>query len=145
MDTDYAIDLEAIFKVISEAEVIVFRFVTVPQRLLFDTRHTEMDGPLLKSIPRATSLEDRFRALKRLRPRFKIPDRITAVWWPKYAGSLKGTGVLERIQRRMAQEGYPQLAEAVEEVLRDLCRQEQAEAQRAITGAGYHTLWERKA
>lgn len=145
MDTDYAIDLESIFKVIAEAEVIVFRFVTVSQRLLFDTRHTEMDGPLLKSIPRARSLDDRFRALKRLRPRFMVPERITAVWWPKYTGSLKETGVLERIQRRMSQEGYPQLAEAVEEVLQDLRRQEKAEEQKAITGAGYHTLWERKA
>ncbi len=145
MDTDYAIDLEAIFEIIAKAEVITFRFVTVSPRLLFDTRHTESDSPLLTTIPRATSLEHRFRALKQLRPRFKVPERITAIWWPKYASSLKNSGVFERIQRRLSEEGYPQLADSAEAVLRDLCQQEHVETQNAITGTGYHALWERKA
>jgi len=145
MDTDYAIDLGAVFAVIDNAEVIIFRFVTIPQRLLFDARHSDVEGPLLKTIPRATSLEERARALKQLRPRFNIPERITAIWWPKYVRSLQGSSVWGHIQRRMAQEGYPQLADASEEVLRDLCQRERAETLNAITGAGYHTLWERKA
>lgn len=63
METDYAIDLGAVFQVIDNAEVIIFRFVAIPQRLLLDARHTEMEGPLLKAVPRATSLEERFKAL----------------------------------------------------------------------------------
>ena len=145
MDTDYAIDLGAVFEVIDNAEVIIFRFVTIPQRLLFDARHSDAEGPLLKTIPRAASLEERFRALKQLRPRFKIPERITAIWWPKYVRSLQESSVWGHIQRRMTQEGYPQLADAAEEVLRELCQRERAETLNAITGAGYHTLWERKA
>ena len=145
MDTDYAIDLGAVFEVIDNAEVIIFRFVTIPQRLLFDARHTDVEGPLLRTVPRATSLEERFKTLKQLRPRFKIPERITAIWWPKYIRSLEDSGVWQRIQRRMAQAGYPRLADAAEEVLRELCLLERAEIFNAITGAGYHTLWERKA
>src|SRR3989304_3520131 len=118
MDTDYAIDLGAVFEVIDGAEVIIFRFVTIPQRLLFDARHTDVEGPLLRTVPRATSLEERFKALKQLRPRVKIPERITAIWWPKYIHSLEDSGVWRRIQRRMAQAGYPRLADAAEEVLR---------------------------
>jgi len=144
MDTDYAIDLGAVFEVIDKAEVIVFRFVTIPQRLLFDARHSDVEGPLLKTVPRATSQEERFRTLNQLRPRFRTPDRITAIWWPKYIRTLGESGVWGRIQRRMAQAGYPGLADAAEEVMRDLCLQEQAEIYNAIAGVGYHTLWERK-
>lgn len=145
MDTDYPIDLGAVFQVIDTAEVIIFRFVTIPQRLLFDARHSDAEGPFLKPVPRATSLEERFKALKQLRPRFRIPERITAIWWPKYVHSLEACGVWQRIQRRMAQEGYPRLADAAQEVMRELCLRERAETYNAITGVGYHTLWERRA
>ncbi len=145
MDTDYAIDLGAVFDVIDNAEVITFRFVTVQQRLLFDTRHSETDGPILKLVPRAGSLAERFKAIKQLRPRFKLPDKITAVWWPKYVHSLVDTGVWERVVRRIDQAGYPQAAVEAEETLRELVQRERAEMYNAITGNGYHTLWQRPA
>jgi len=143
MDTDYAIDLGAIFDVIDKAEVITFRFVTVQQRLLFDARHTEGDGPLLTLVPRATSLAERFKAIKQLRPRFKLPDRITAVWWPKYVHSLVDSGVWERVVRRIDEAGYPRVAAEAEETLRELVQRERAETYNAITGSGYHTIWQR--
>ena len=145
MDTDYAIDLEAVFEVIDSADVIIFRFVTIPQRLLFDGRHNDAEGPFLKTVPRATSLEERFKALKQLRPRFKIPEKISAIWWPKYMHSLQDSGVWERLLGRLTREGYPRLADAAEEVMRELCQRERVEILNAITGTGYHTLWERKA
>ncbi len=145
MDTDYAIDLGAVFEVIDSAEVIIFRFVTLPQRLLFDARHSDTEGPLLTTVPRAASLEERFKALKQLRPAFKVPERVTAIWWPKYIHSLEENGVWQRLQRRMAQEGYPRLADAAADVLQELCKRERAEIFNAVTGTGYHTLWERKA
>ncbi|HLB26075.1 MAG TPA: hypothetical protein VJN32_00375, partial [Dehalococcoidia bacterium] len=89
MDTDNPIDLRAVFEVIDSAEVITFRFVTMPQRLLFDTRHNEMEGPLLALVPRAASLEERVKAIRKLRPRFRVPEKISAVWWPKYVHTLE--------------------------------------------------------
>ncbi len=145
MDTDYAIDLGAVFEVIDSAEVIVFRFVTVPQRLLFDARQSEKEGPLLRTVPRANSLEERVKALKELRPRFKIPEKISAIWWPKYIESLQTSGVWGRVLRRISQEGYAGLAEPAGDVLRELCQRERGEIFNAITGAGYHTLWEHRA
>lgn len=143
MDTDYAIDLEAIFAVIERAEVIIFRFVTIPQRLLFDGRYSESESPLLKVVPRATSLQERFKAIKQLRPRFRLPEKITAIWWPKYVHSLAECGVWERILRRIGASGFPQAAEEAQEVLRELQQRERAELLNAITGAGYYSLWER--
>ena len=43
MDIDCPLDLRAVFEVIDSAEVITLRFVTLPHRLLFDTRHNEME------------------------------------------------------------------------------------------------------
>jgi len=43
MDIDSPINLRAVFEVIDSAEVITFRFVTMPHHLLLDTRHNEME------------------------------------------------------------------------------------------------------
>ena len=141
MDTDYGIDFEAIFEVIASAEVITFRFVTVPQRLLFDARHTQLEGPFLRLVPQAASLEERFKAIKQLRPRFKLPEKITGIWWPRYARSLVDTGVWERVLARIRNTTFPQAADQCDEVLRELIQREQAEILNAITGKGYHTVW----
>ncbi len=143
MDTDSPIDLRAVFEVIDSAEVITFRFVTIPQRLLFDTRHNEMEGPLLRLVPRASSLEERFKAIKQLRPRFRLPEKVSAVWWPKYVHSLADCGAWDRILRRIGACGYPQIADRAADVLREMELKERAELYNAITGAGYHSLWQR--
>jgi hypothetical protein len=145
MDTDYAIDLNAIFEVIGTAEVVVFRFVTVPQRLLFDARHGERDYPLLATVPPARSLQERVEELKRMRPRFKVPEKLLAIWWPKYIHSLEGTGAWARIVERLAKEGCPEPKEQAQVVLRELLQRERAESRNAITGVNYHCLWEHRA
>jgi hypothetical protein len=145
MDSDYGIDFAAIFEVIDTAEVITFRFITIPQRLLFDARHTEVEGPLVRLVPRASSLEERFKAIKQLRPRFRLPDKITAIWWPRYVDSLVECGVWERILKRVRELGYPELADQFEETIKELIRKERAEILNAVTGAGYQSLWERAA
>ena len=142
MDTDNPIDLRAVFEVIDSAEVITFRFVTMPQRLLFDTRHNEMEGPLLALVPRAASLEERVKAIRKLRPRFRVPEKISAVWWPKYVHTLEDRGAWDRILRRIGACGYPQVADRAAAVLREMHKRERAELRNAITGAGYYTLWE---
>jgi len=141
MDTDNSIDLRAVFEVIDSAEVITFRFVTIPHRLLFDTRHNEMDGPLLALVPRAASQEERVKAIGQMRPRFRIPEKISAVW-PKYVHSLREYGAWDRIPRRIGGCDHPQIADRAVDVLRELEMKERAEMCNAIRGAGYHTLWE---
>jgi len=142
MDTDNPIDLRAVFEVIDSAEVITFRFVTIPHRLLFDTRHNEMEGPLLALVPRAASLQERVKAIRQLRPRFPVPEKISAVWWPKYVRSLEQYGAWDRILRRIGACGYPQIADRALDVFRRMEMKERAELYNAITGAGYYSLWE---
>ena len=144
MDNDFAIDLDAILDAVEKADVVTIRFLIVPHRLLIDTRHSDVEGPLVKVVPRARSLEGRFKAIKQLRPHFRLPDQITAVWWPKRVEGLVSAGIWERIVRRVSDSGFPDAAEECEKVLHDLICQEQAEISNAVTGAGYQSLWQRE-
>jgi hypothetical protein len=141
MDNLYHLDLDAILNTVRGADVVAFRFVTVQERLLLDNRHSEVDPPMVKLVPKVNSAEERFKSLKVLRPRFKLPGKITAIWWPRYIDSLVETGVWGAIVQRMVDDGYPAAAAECDEVLGELRRMECDEMQDAIGGAGYRTLW----
>jgi hypothetical protein len=141
MDNEYRIDYGEIMKTLRNAEVVLFRFVTVPQRLLVDFRASDVDGPLVKVVPRAKDAEDRFKSLKALRPRFRLPQKISAIWWPRYVERLVDDGVWDAIAKRIADAGYPTAAEETAIVLEELRRMERDEHANAIGGEGYRTLW----
>jgi hypothetical protein len=143
MEMGYPVDLRAVFGVIDSAEVIIFRFVTTPQCLLFDARHNGVEGPLLRVVGPVESPKERFKSIKKLRPRFRLPEKVAAVSWPKYVQSLADCGAWERILRRIGSCGYPEIADRAGDVLRDMEMKERAEFLNAIIGAGYHSLWER--
>jgi hypothetical protein len=141
MDNEYRLDYSEILKTVRNADVILFRFVTAPQRLLLDYRTNDLDGPLLKVVPRAKDAEDRFKSLKILRPRFRLPQKISAVWWPRYVDRLVEDGIWDAIVKRVSDLGYEQIAEESAIILEELRRMERAELANAIGGEGYRTLW----
>jgi len=144
VDNEFAIDLPQILEIVNNADVIIFRFWVVHQRLLFDARYSESEGPLVKVVPRARSAGERFRAIKELRPRFRLPDKITAIWWPRSVRSLITTGVWDAICQRVARTGSLQSLEQCREALSELLRLERTETIHAILGHdSYHTLWAR--
>lgn len=141
MDNAYRLDVGEILRTVRGADVIVVRFVTVPERLLCDYRTNDVDAPMLKLVPRAASAEDRFKSLKQLRPRFKLPQKITAIFWPYHIHSLQDHGVWQAIVQRVVDAGYPAVAAECEQVYEELRRMERAEMFNAIAGEGYRTLW----
>lgn len=141
MDNAYNVDYGEILRTVRKAEVVTFRFVTVPHRLLIDNRYTEIDPPLVKLVPRAASAEDRFKSLKMLRPRFKLPDKISAIWWPRYISSLEEHGVWDALVERIGGAGFGEAARECDDILRELHRMEREELSNAIAGEGYRTLW----
>lgn len=141
MDNEYRLDYGEILKTVRNAEVVLFRFVTLPQRLLIDNRTSDVDAPMLKVVPRAKDAADRFKSLKMLRPRFRLPQKISAVWWPRYVERLTEDGVWEAILQRVIDAGHPETAEEAAIVLEELGRMERAELANAIGGEGYRTLW----
>ncbi len=145
MDNDPGIDIAEVIGAIGAAEVMTFRFVIVGQRVLVDMRTSEIDGPMVKIVQRASSAEERFRSLKQLRPRFRLPDRIATISWPRYVASLGSCGVWDALLRRIAGTGFPQAAEDARRLFEELCSLERDEIRNAISGKGFETLWECKA
>ena len=143
MDNDFILDDEEIKKTISEAEVVTFRFVLIGERLLIDNRASEVDPPLVKLLPRATSAEDPCRSLKKLRPRFRLPEKISAIWWPESVESMVNRSIWGAIVQRIEDAGFHEAAEECESVLEELRASERRELHNALTGEGCQALWER--
>src|SRR5881398_1335572 len=81
MTADYGIDLDEVRRVVDAAEVLVIRFSVTNRRLLVDARANKDEGPMIKVVPQAHSAEERFRSVKMLRPRFRVPQRILTFHW----------------------------------------------------------------
>ena len=146
MEQDFGLDLQEVYRVVESADVIIVRFRILEQRLLIDARHDDGDGPLIKLVKRAQSVEERFRSLKELRPRFALPDKIVSFEWPKHVALLDTAGVWQRVEERLTAAGGEPARERVREVYRGLLRAERQEEVAAIRGGdGYQTLWERQA
>jgi hypothetical protein len=144
MENDFGLELQDIFAVIDTAEVIIIRLQIVEQRVLIDARKSSVEGAMITLAPRAGSSEERFRSLKRMRPRFPAPDRIMSFQWPRQAASLKTSGVWERIVARLS-DGAPEMEQRCEEVFAELLKLERQETIAAIRGGeGYETVWERR-
>ncbi len=142
LNGDYGIDLEEVRRVIDAADVLVVRFSVTDRRLIVDARTNETDGPLIKMVPPVASGEERFRALKVMRPRFKTPQRIMTFQWPRHARALVDAGVWEHLTRRVAALGWPDAAAQCEQAFAELLREECIVEREAVQGGeGFKTLW----
>lgn len=142
MAVEFGIDLDEVRRVIDAAEVLIVRFSVTDRRLLIDMRTNEEAGPMIRVVPKATSVEDRFRAIKVLRPRFHVPHRIMAFHWPRHARAMAEAGIWDHIARRMVENGGDGTARECDEAFLQLCDEERRIEIAAITGGeGFQTLW----
>ena len=144
MSEEFGVDLDEVFKVIDAADVLIVRFHLVQKRLLVDFRTKAGVGPFAAVVPRAESVEDRFRSIKRMRPEFGFPEKVMSFPWQRTMPVLVASGVWDHLVRRMTSlggdDGFSRCAAALEE----LGREERMEVTGAIRGADhYQTLWER--
>ena len=131
-------------RVIDSAEVLVVRFAILDKRLLIDARTSENEGPLITIVPKASSVEDRFKALKKLRPRLPLPDKIMSFMWPRQMETFRASGLWEKIEGRMVSLGGEEMLAPCQSVFEELEREEKAEVVAAIRGGEtYQSLWER--
>lgn len=144
MDSDFLVDISEIKRNIETAEVVALYFPLLRKTLLIDTRYSSVEGPLAKVVPMASSVEERFKSLRKLRPHFAVPESITVMAWPKYVESLRRLGILDRIAERLERSGYTQAVKACHKGFNDLLKLERQEVVRAIKGNNYRSLWERK-
>jgi len=141
---DYGLDMEEVTRVINTAEVLVIRFAILDKRLLIDTRTSELDGPIIAIVPKASSVEERFQSLRSMRPRFPLPNKIMSFLWPRQIETFRRSDLWARIEARLASLGGEEMAKRCQQVYEELARQERAEVRAAISGGeGYQSLWER--
>jgi hypothetical protein len=142
VNVDYGIDLDEVRRVIDGAEVLVIRFSVTDRRLLIDSRSNEHAGPMIKVVPPATSAEERFRAIKVLRPRFRVPERVVTFQWPRHARALGDSGVWDHIVRKLVAIGDDSVAAQCDEANRQLLAEERkVELNAVLGGEGFQTLW----
>jgi hypothetical protein len=121
---DYGLDLDEVSRVIDAAEVLVVRFAILDKRLLIDARTTDSEGPLIAVVPRAQSVEDRFKSLKKLRPLFPLPEKIMSFMWPRHIDTLKNSGVWEKIESRLISLGGEPMMESCQVAYRELAHKD---------------------
>ena len=106
MDSDFRIDIGEVQRAIDVGEITALYFPLLRKTLLMDTRTTGVDGPMIKVVPMASSPEERFRDLVRMRPRLPKPESINIVPWPKYVASLVRLEVWDHIVRRFLEASH---------------------------------------
>jgi hypothetical protein len=144
MEQDFGLDLEEAARAIDTAEVLIVRFKIIEPRLMVDSRARDGDGPMIRLVPRASSVEERFRNLKELRPAYPLPDRILSFEWPRHVQTIEAAGLWQKIEQRLESAGGSEAKAHAARVFRELLAAERREEVAAIRGGdGYQTLWER--
>lgn len=145
MSDEFGVDLDEVFKVIDTADVLVVRFHLIDKRLLIDFRTKAGVLPLVKIVPRAESVEDRFRSIKRLRPEFPLPEKVMSFHWPRSMPVLLTSGVWQHLVDRVSSLGDDETTETCGRTMEELMSMERREVFGAIRGADhYETIWERQ-
>ena len=143
MDSDFSVDIGEIFKSLDTADVVSLYFPLLRKTLLLDRRRDSLDGPMVKVVPMAESIEDRFKSLKKMRPGLPVPQTIAVIPWPKYVASLRRLGVWEHVLEGFRKDGQFQALEACGHALDELIALEKAELTQALAASGrYRSLWE---
>ena len=141
MDGGFLVNLEDLMQQLDSAQVVSVYFPMLRKTLLVDTRATLDDAPIVKIAPMVTSIEERFRAIRRLRPQLPRPEAITVLPWPRCVDSLVRLGIWQRIVERLADGAHLQALRDLDEALEQLRQLEREELAAVITGKNYHTLW----
>ena len=145
MSDEFGVDLDEVFKVIDAADVLVVRFHLIEKRLLVDFRTRNGIRPLVAIVPRAESVDDRFKSIKRLRPDLPYPEKVMSFHWPRTMPVLLASGVWQHLVDRVSSLGDDDTTDQCGRVMEELLGLERAEIAGAIRGADhYQTLWERQ-
>ncbi len=144
MSEEFGIDLDDVFKVIEQSEVLVVRFSTVgTKRLLIDFRTDEENLPFIGLVDPANSVEERIRSVKRLRPSFPYPEKFMSFQWPRSIPLLELSGVWEKVGSRMIADGGEFVTTTIAKAYEDLVFEERKQIVGAIQGTDeWQTIWQ---
>ncbi|MEE9203048.1 MAG: hypothetical protein V3U31_07635 [Dehalococcoidia bacterium] len=142
MNGEFPVDVDEVKGHIDRADIFALYFPFLGKTLVVDTRTTADEGPFIRLLPMARSIEERLWKLHKMRSGLPRPRGLVAIPWPRYARSLQELGVWERIVARVGSLGFSGAERDCERALSQLLQVEAKEMQQAISGEGYHSLWE---
>lgn len=142
MNGEFPVDVEELKGHIDRADILALYFPFLGKTLVVDTRTTADEGPFIRLLPMTRSVEERLWKLHKMRPRLPRPRGLVAIPWPRYTRSLQELGVWERIVARVAAPAFPGVQRDCEYALSQLRQAEARELRKAISGEGYHSLWD---
>jgi len=139
------IDPEEMGRALAGADVLGIGFTLFPQRLLVDTRASDMEGPLSAVVPPAASLHERFMWLGQHRGAFGMPQNFAFIPWPHTVRYLVERDALAPIRDRLAAQ-RPAAVAQFDAAINTLQHLEVEAMRSAIRGdAPWHPVWQRAA
>ena len=141
MDGDFRLDIEDVVKKVNTSEVLLVYFPLFRMTLLVDTRFNDDCSPFVAVLPMSSSIEDRLRSLRKMRPYLGRPKGISLVAWTRYAESLVRLGIWDRLIQRFVDSGHKDTILECGEALEEIYTLELEEISSVIKGDNYHTLW----
>ncbi|HUS82513.1 MAG TPA: hypothetical protein VM013_04560 [Dehalococcoidia bacterium] len=144
VDFDFQLDLAEMANSLDTADVVALYFPLLRKTLIIDARSSAVDAPMIKIVEMVATPEERFRSLRRLRPRFPRPESLTLIPWPKYVQSLVNLGMWDHLVARFVNLGFTDTVRECEGCLEELTAMEKEEIRRALNGENYKSLWESK-
>lgn len=126
------------------AEIVCVILPTINQCLVFDSRATETDPPVIIVSPPLGSADRRLRHVNRARPHLPHAHALAVIPWHSSIQSLVDSPVWEMLYRRITQSGSSTCLEQCTTALDELKQFERQAMVSMIRGQGpYHTIWSR--
>lgn len=143
MDMEFPVDLSECLTQIKTSDVLTVCFPMLRKTLLVDLRVNSRSHPLIKVVRQVLTPEERIRYLRRVRPDFPRPKKLSTIFWPRFVGGLVRLGLYDHILERVSATGYVEAVEMCRAALKELLQLERAEVAAVVSGGTYHTVWTR--
>ncbi|MBD85323.1 MAG: hypothetical protein CL743_02205 [Chloroflexi bacterium] len=126
------------------AEVVCVILPMINQCLVFDSRATENDPPIITVSAPLGSADRRLRHVNRARPHLPHAHALAVIPWHSSIQSLVDSLVWEMLFRRITLSGSSLCLEQCSDALEELKQFERQAMVSMIRGQGpYHTIWSR--
>jgi predicted dienelactone hydrolase len=136
------VDLEAVERVLDQADVLAIGFTLFPERLLIDARSQGEEGPLVAVVEPVGTVQERYLWLGKHRPNFGAPEAFAFFVWPHTVRNLVERDALRTMRNRLAA-ARPEAAAALDAALDELLELERRAFIEAVAGSPrWQTLWE---
>jgi hypothetical protein len=134
MDNAHRWNVRTVLRNIHEAQVISLFFPHLARALIIDLRHDEAEGPLITTDSLVSGPQERIDSLRKLRPRFDLPDNITLAPWLGPVRTLETSGAISDVASRLEAIGHSTAKGDLDAAYRELLSRERGEVLALIRG-----------